>query len=146
MPAQGPVNRCVRESASYNYGEMIEVGLMAACNEDIVVYACSVGTGSYADRWVCTDSESLRNVLISPNDPRIGNQVAVETELGTRVFSYSDSFFVARSPNTEYWWLACRATDTACREESRQWTRSLDGQTANIDPQQRSRLDVARSY
>ena len=41
-----PRNDCLRESASYDYGDMVEVGFINACEIPIVVYACSLGTGS----------------------------------------------------------------------------------------------------
>lgn len=144
--APGPVNSCLRQNTSYNYGDMIEVGLMTACNEQLIVFACSVGAGAFADRWTCTDSESQREVLLRPGDSQVGQTTTVRTLNGLREYTFADGFFVTRAPNTEFWWLACRAADTACRGEARQWVRSVAGQTANIDPQQRTRLAVARSY
>ena len=41
----GPLNRCVREDAVYNYGEMVDVGLINACAEPLVVFGCAQGTG-----------------------------------------------------------------------------------------------------
>lgn len=142
----GPINRCVRQNTTYNFGEMIEVGLMATCDQPLIVFACSVGTGAFADRWMCTDSETQRQVLVAPGDPRVGATASIAAPNGLRAYDYADSFFVARAPNTEYWWVACKAADIACRDEARQWIRSVGGQTANVDPQQRSRLVVARSY
>ena len=61
-------------------------------------------------------------------------------------FEYVENFFVARAPNTEYWWIACSSDDDRCREAGRQWGESLDRQGAHINPQLRTRLEAARSY
>jgi hypothetical protein len=53
---------------------------------------------------------------------------------------------LSRAPNSEYWWLACGVDDTGCQSEGRQWVRSLNQQTATIDPQDRTRARLARSY
>jgi TonB family protein len=148
-PAQappGPLNRCLRENVSYNYGEMVEVGLIDACATPLVVFACAVGTGAVAERWVCQSSESQSTVLIPPGDARNGTAVTVETDSVQRQYRYTDNFYVARAPNTEYWWIACGINDRGCREEARRWSSGLDRRTASIDPSQRARLEPGRSY
>lgn len=140
------MNQCIRENISYNYGEMIEVGLMNACEEPVILFACAGGTGPNANRWVCADSESQTSVLVAPGRSRPGAMRSIDTPEGRRTYDLSDSFFISRAPNTEYWWLACEAGDLACRSDGRQWLRAIDRQTASIDPQQRARLPVSRSY
>lgn len=142
----GPRNQCVREGAVYNFGEMVQIGLMNACTEPLVVFGCAAGTGRYAGRWVCVDSESQGSLLVPPTDSRIGDQAALATAAGERSYTYADSFVVSRAPNTEYWWVACRSGDSSCRAQARQWTRAVDRQVATIDPQDRSPIAVARSY
>ena len=142
----GPMNQCVRENLSYNYGEMVEVSLIDACSSPLLVFACAVGTGAVAERWVCQDSVSQNAVLVGPGDARIGTAVTVETDAIQRQYRYSDSFFVARAPNTEYWWIACALNDRSCRDEARRWSAGLDRQTASIDPRQRTRAELGRSY
>ena len=44
----GPLNQCVREDAVYNYGEMIDVGLINACTEPLMVFGCAQGRGRIA--------------------------------------------------------------------------------------------------
>lgn len=144
-PTGAPRNQCVRESAVYNYGEMVDVGLMNACHEPLVVYGCARGTGRYLDRWLCITSEDQTSVLVPPSDPRIGSQVLLPVTDGTRTFTYSDSMTVTRAPNSQYWWVACAVGDVVCQDGARQWSRAVAGQPAAIDPQARSPVAVARS-
>ncbi len=144
--AAGPRNQCVREQTVYNYGEMVEVGLMNACREPLLVYSCAQGAGRYPGLWVCIDSEESQTLLVAPGDRRSGTTVSVTTAAGPRAFTYADDFFVARTPNTQYWWLACGADDSACRGSARQWVRSVDKQLASIDPEARASIPVARSH
>jgi TonB family protein len=141
-----PRNQCVRESAVYNYGDMVDVGLMNACDEPIVVYGCAQGTGRYVDRWLCSTSEEQSSVLVPPNDARIGNRVSLSSPEGLSTYTYADSLTVTRAPNSQYWWVACAATDAACRSGARQWSRAMAGQPAAIDPEARSPVAVARSH
>ncbi len=139
-------NQCVRETATYNYGEMVEVGLMNACAQPVNIFACAVGTGALAQRWVCTSSEQNETVLVRPGDARLGNSTLVPTTNGQREFEYAENFFVARAPNTEYWWMACSSGDDRCGSEARQWSSSLDRQAAHVNPRLLTRGEVARSY
>jgi TonB family protein len=142
----GPRNQCVRENAVYNYGEMVEVGLMNACQEPLLVFGCAEGTGRYLGRWVCVDSETQGNVLVRPSDARVGRPSAAGTIGSGRSYTYTDGFSVTRAPNSQYWWVACLETDAGCRSNARQWTRSVDRQLASVDPQDRSQISLARSY
>jgi len=142
----GPLNRCVREQAVYNYGDMVDVDLINTCAEPLLVYACAAGTAQYVGRWVCTSSELAQRVLVAPGDPRIDMTTAVQTPAGSRDFRFAGEFRIARAPNTQYWWVACGRSDAACRENAGQWLRSLDRQVVGVDPQTRSSLTVARSY
>lgn len=142
----GPLNRCLRQNVSYNYGELVEVGLIDACTTPLIVFACAVGTGAVAERWVCQSSESQSSVLVAPGDARTGTAVTVETNSVLREYQYTDNFYVARAPNTEYWWIACRINDRGCRDEGRRWADGLDRHTASIDPSQRTRIEPGRSY
>src|SRR5690606_31412047 len=49
--AAGPRNECIREGAVYNYGDMVDVALINACDEPLFVFGCAVGTGKDVDRW-----------------------------------------------------------------------------------------------
>jgi TonB family protein len=139
-------NQCVREQYAYNYGDMVEIGLMNACSEPLLVFSCAQGTGQYLGRWDCVDSESRQNLLVPPGDARIGSTASVEVPAGSRSFRYAEDLLVRRAPNSEYWWLACTRDDRACRENARLWLRSIDGQVATIDPQSRTTRTLARSY
>lgn len=142
----GPRNQCIRENAVYNYGETVDVSLMSTCGGALMVFGCALGTGKYAGRWVCTDSEEQGNLLVRENDPRIGQRTAVTTVSGARTLGYADTFVVTRAPNSEYWWVACGLDDERCRSTAEQWLRSVDGQPASVDPADRSPVAVARSY
>jgi TonB family protein len=142
-----PRNQCVHEDAVYNFGEMVEVGLINACEEPLLVYGCAEGTGRDTGRWVCSDSERLETLLVRPGDPRAGTAIQQGEQAGTiRWLTYGEAFFLARAPNTQYWWIACRQVDAGCRENGRMWIRSMDRQPASVDPRGRSSVTVARSY
>jgi TonB family protein len=145
MAAAGPRNECVRQDAVYNYGDSIDVGLVNVCGEPVHVFGCAPGTGRYADRWLCNASEDQGNVLVGAADRRLGNRVTLAMPQGTRTFTYSDSFSVTRAPNAQYLWVACAEQDARCRADARQWTRSIAGQPASVDPAARSSVAIARS-
>jgi TonB family protein len=139
-------NECVREGPVFDYGDVVEVGLQNTCSEPVLVFSCALGTGRYQGRWRCTDSVEQHRVLVGPGDARLGGPLSVTTAQGVRPLTYADQFFVSRAPNSEYWWLACHIDDGDCRSRAGLWTRSLDRQAANVDPQGRSGLAVARSH
>jgi TonB family protein len=146
IAASGPRNQCVRQDAVYNYGEMVDVGLINACAEPLLVFGCAQGTGRSAGRWVCSTSEERGDVLVGTSDQRIGKRYTAGDASLARTYTYTDSFSVTRAPNSEYWWVACAESDDACRTGARQWTRAVSGQDATIDPEDRSPVTVARSY
>jgi TonB family protein len=143
--APGPRNQCVREDAVYNYGVMVDVGLINACSVPLLVFGCAQGTGQYEGRWLCNDSEQRGNVLVPQNDRRVGARFEAGTTNGVRSFTYADEFSVTRAPNSQYWWIACAEQDSACLADARDWVRSVGGQPATVDPRDRSRAEVARS-
>jgi hypothetical protein len=136
----------VRQDAVYNYGEMVDVGLINACDDALVVFGCAQGTGRNVGRWVCSTSEERGGVLVGARDQRIGQRYAAGDAAAVRTYTYTDSFSVTRAPNSEYWWVACVESDNECRADARQWTRAVSGQDASVDPQDRSPVTVARSY
>jgi TonB family protein len=144
--AYGPRNQCVRQDAVYNYGEMVDVGLINACRDPLVVFGCAQGTGRNLGRWVCSTSEERGDILAAAGDPRVGKSYTQRDAAEVRTYTYTDSFSVTRAPNSEYWWVACAENDAECRADARQWTRAVGGQDASVDPQDRSTIAVARSY
>ncbi len=146
LATSGPRNQCVRQDAVYNYGETVDVGLINACDDALVVFGCAQGTGRNVGRWTCSTSEERGHVLVGAGDQRIGKRYAAGDATAVRTYTYTDSFSVTRAPNSEYWWVACVESDTACRADARQWARAVSGQDASVDPQDRSQVVVARSY
>jgi len=140
-----PRNDCVRENITYDYGEVEEVGLINTCTEPLMVFGCALGTAEHDGLWVCIDSERLQTLLLRPGDGRVGSSTLVNIDTGSRTFDYGESIFVTRAPNTQYWWIACQGADTQCRDSARQWTRSVDRQLANVNPQGRASVAVSRS-
>jgi TonB family protein len=141
----GPRNECVREDAVYNYGDAVDVELINACAEPLLVYSCAAGTGRHADRWICASLEESARALVAPGDVRVGMPVN-DTDAGRGPFELTDRYLITRAPNTQYWWVACGPRDAACRENARLWMRSLNQQSAGVDPQARSTLAIGRSY
>ncbi|MBN1239039.1 MAG: energy transducer TonB [Gammaproteobacteria bacterium] len=143
---EGARNDCVRQGSRFDYGGLVEVGLLNACDVPIMVYGCAEGAEEYRGRWVCTTSEQQRTVLVPGGDERVGTTAMLESGDALQSHTFADRFFMSRAPNAEYWWLACAFDDEACRSAARQWTRSVDRQLASVNPQGRSSLVVARSY
>ena len=139
-------NECIREEVAYDFGEMVEADLMNTCSEPLMVYSCAEGLGRYQRRWVCQSSENTQNILVRPGDRLVGNIEMVEVPEGVRSFRYAENLFLVRARSTEYWWLACEVDDFECRGSGRQWTRSMDGKEASVDPQLWTQQSVARSY
>ena len=139
-------NHCIREQVSYDFGEMVEVDLMNVCSEPLFVYSCAEGVGRYHRRWVCRSTENAQSVLVRPGDRLAGNAAMIEIPEGLSTFTYAEDLFLARAPNTEYWWLACGVDDAECRGSGRQWVRSMDRKAADIDPQLWTQQSVARAY
>jgi len=126
LAAGAPVrNRCIQEDTRYDFGGVVDVSLVNACQDPLIVYSCSAGTGPNLARWTCQNAE--------------GSGIALGSSASSRLE-------LSRAPNSEYWWLACDVDDTICQSDGRQWVRSLDRQTATIDPQDRTRAQLARSY
>jgi TonB family protein len=144
--AAEPMNQCARENATYNYGDMVEVGLVNACAAPLLVFGCAQGTGSRLGRWACTDSDRLQMALAPGGDARLGTLTQIATPTGSQSYRYVDELFLTRAPNSEYWWIACQETDEICRDIARQWVRSINGQLASVDPRARADIAVARSY
>lgn len=145
LDAGRPRNECVREDSVYNYGDAVEVELINACAEPLLVYSCAAGTGRHTDRWVCASLEEAAQALVAPGDVRVGMPIN-DSAAGRGPLELTDRYLITRAPNTQYWWLACRSVDTACRENARLWIRSLNQQGASVDPQKRSTLAIGRSY
>ncbi len=139
-------NHCVREQVSYDFGEMVEIDLMNACSEPLMVYSCAEGMGRYQRRWVCQSTESAQSILVRVGDRLAGDVAMIEIPDGISTFKYAEDLFVARAPNTEYWWLACGVDDAECRSRGRHWVRSMDRKAANIDPRLWTQQSIARSY
>lgn len=141
----GPRNQCVREDAVYNYGEVVDVGLINACAEPLVLFGCAQGTGRDLGRWVCSTSEERGAVLVRSGDQRTGRRYAAGAASEFRAYTYTDSFSVTRAPNSQYWWIACTEGDAQCRSDARLWTRAVSGQAASVNPEARSPIAVASS-
>jgi TonB family protein len=118
-------NRCIQEDTRYAFGTGVDISLVNACEVPLFVYSCAAGTGRDRDLWVCRDPE--------------GTRVA-------EALSGIGRLEITRAPNGEYWWLACPIDDSACRSDGRQWVRATDRQSANVDPQGRTRARLARSF
>jgi protein TonB len=140
-----PRNECVREESVYNYGDLVDVELISACSEPLLVYSCAAGTGRDADRWACASLEAAGRVLVAPGDVRVGMSIKA-TATGGGALELTDRYLITRAPNTQYWWVACSSADAACRDSAQLWVRSLDRQSAGVDPQGRSVLTLGRSY
>ena len=135
----------MREDAVYNYGDSVDVSLINACTQPLMVFGCAEGTGKDRGRWVCSNSEQRGDILVTAGDQRLGRRYTAGNAAEVQTYTYRDSFSVTRAPNSQYWWVACAETDNACRSDARLWTRAVSGQDASVDPQARSTIGVASS-
>jgi hypothetical protein len=135
----------LREDAIYNYGDVVDVSLINACTDPLLVFGCAQGTGKDRGRWVCSDSEQRGQVLVQAGDQRLGRSYAPSSASDLRVYTYTEDFSVTRAPNTQYWWVACAEKDASCRSDARLWTRAVDRQDGSVDPQARSSIALASS-
>ena len=133
----GPQNACVKEGVAYNFGDMVEVGLINACVDPVVLFSCAVGTGKDLGRWRCARNNPRAVLLVRPGEGRAR---------GTDDSAYEENHFLMRPPNTQYWWIACSEGDSQCNEAAREWSDQMDGRPATVDPAQLARVPVARSY
>lgn len=138
-------NACVREQTRYDFGAAVDVSLFNACSEPLMVFSCASGTGAYRERWICRDPEAS-GTLLGASASAAQSAAMVETATGLREFSAGRNLELTRAPNGEYWWLACALDDVACRDAGRLWVRSVDGQVASVNPQDRTRARLARSF
>jgi TonB family protein len=132
-------NSCIQEETRFDFGAEIGISLINACEQPLVVYSCAAGTGSDFERWIC------RN----PREPGItlgSSAISAGRATGSDQPGAASRLEITRAPNSEYWWLACDINDTDCQSDGRQWVRSMDRQIATIDPQDRTRARLARSY
>jgi TonB family protein len=143
---EAPANQCLRQSVSYNFGDTIEVGMINACPDPVMVFGCAEGVGGNVGRWACVDSDAARALVAAQNDPRLGSQSVLPTAAGAQSFEFADEFFILRAPNSPIWWAACQWTDQSCLDRARQWVRALDGQVASVDPRARTDLALAQAY
>ena len=141
-PSEPVRNDCVQEDMRYDFGASVDVSLVNVCSEPLVVFSCTTGTGAYRDRWTCQSQERSGTAL----RPSIIGESAVPARADIEDLTGVGRLEISRTPNSEYWWLACGVTDAACRSDGQEWVRSLDGQSATIDPQARTRARVARSF
>jgi TonB family protein len=133
----GPQNQCVKEGVAYNFGDSVEVGLINACVDPVVLFSCAVGTGKDLGRWRCAPNDPQAVVLVRAGEGRAQ---------GDNDGGYVENHFLMRPPNTQYWWIACNEADARCNEAARDWSAQMDGRPATVDPAQLARVPVARSY
>jgi len=141
----GPLNRCVREDAVYNYGESVDVSLISTCAQPLALFTCAQGTGKNLGRWTCSDSEQRGHILVQVGDERLGRRYTAGDAAEIHTYTYRDSFSLTRAPNSQLWWVACAEANTDCRSDARIWMRAMSGQPGSVDPQVRSPIAVASS-
>lgn len=139
-PINRPRNECIRESASYDYGDHVEVGLINACQVPVVVYACGIGTGNNTGLWVCHTPERTGTALVQRGMDAMNAAIS-----GGHDLRYVEDQFLMRAPNSQYWWIACEPSDARCRAAGLEWTSNIQRTPSTVDPQKTARINPARS-
>lgn len=140
-----PRNDCIREDSRYDFGDSVDVSLLNACNEPLIVYSCAAGTGARRDRWICDHSGQSAALLHAAAAPA-GGAASIETPQGIRRYMSAGRLEITLAPNSEYWWLACPVEDAECLGAGQSWVRSMNEQNISIDPRDRASARLARSF
>lgn len=141
---QGSLNNCVREADVLRQRDRQEVQLRNVCNEAVLVYSCTEGTGVQAGRWSCSDANTEGTILIKEGDSRAGRSLSQYTNRGTTKFLYSERQALYTPPSGRYWWIACSFGDSSCRDAATRWRDSLHDRSTQLRPDN-EQVRVARS-
>jgi TonB family protein len=137
--AGGPRNTCVREGNVDELVDILQVQLINACADAVLVRSCAVGFGERAGQWVCNDPIGL----VGRGDPRDGLLGELTTDRGRLRFGYADETYLSRPVGSRYAFIACADGDRECYGAAERWTEYLSTKTSDVDPRAGSEVDVA---
>lgn len=136
----GPRNACVKEGNVDELVDIIQVQLIDACPEPVIVRTCAEGFAERADQWVCSPEPIA---LVARGDALNGLLGEMATDSGRVRFGYTEERYLSRPTATRYAWIACAIGDKACYGAAVRWTEYLNAKPSNVDPLAGSDIDVA---
>jgi TonB family protein len=137
---QGPRNACVREGNVDDLVDIVQVQLINACADALLVRTCAVGFAERAQQWVC-DGQPL--ALVARGDALNGLLGETTTERGRVRFGYTDESYLSRPAGSRYALIACAVDDEGCNGAALRWTEYLNTKPSDVDPSAGSEVAVA---
>ena len=138
--APGPRNACVREGNVDDLVDIVQVQLINACADAVLVRTCAVGFEERARQWVC-DGQPL--ALVARGDALNGLLGETTIERGRVRFGYTDESYLSRPAGSRYAWIACAVEDRNCNGAALRWTEYLNAKPSDVDPGAGSEVAVA---
>ena len=139
-PAAGPRNACVKEGNVDELVDIVQVQLINACAEPVLVHTCTAGFAERADQWVCDEQPVA---LVPRGDALNGLLGEMTTDSGRIRFGYTEEKYVSRPAASRYALIACAVGDRDCYSAAVRWTDYLNAKPSNVDPLAGSDVAVA---
>ena len=138
--APGPRNACVREGSVDDLVDIVQVQLINACADAVLVRTCAAGFEERAQQWVCDDQPLA---LVARGDALNGLLGETTIARGRVRFGYTDESYLSRPAGSRYAWIACAIEDQDCNGAALRWTEYLNSKPSDVDPGAGSEVSVA---
>ncbi len=140
-----PRNGCIKAGQTHDLVDMLQVELVNACTEPVVVYACAEGLGRDSGKWICDSPSNRRTALLRPGDSRDGTQGSFATDLNYLRYEFSATHYVVHPPAAGYVWVGCALDDPDCHDAAISWQQLLQRKPSSVDPNRSGDIAVAAS-
>jgi len=138
--APGPRNACIKEGNVDELVDIVQVQLINACAEPVLVRTCTEGFAERADQWVCDEQPVA---LVARGDALSGLLGEMTTDSGRIRFGYTEEKYLSRPAGSRYALIACAVGDRDCYSAAARWTDYLKAKPSNVDPLAGSDVAVA---
>ena len=138
--AAGPRNACVKEGNVDQLVDIVQVQLINACADPVIVRTCAEGFADRADQWVCDEHPIA---LVARGDALNGGLGEMTTDGGRVRFGYAEERYLSRPAASRYAWIACTVGDRDCYGAAVRWTDYLNAKPSSVDPLAGSEVAVA---
>lgn len=139
-------NGCIKAGETHDLVDMLQVRLVNACDEPVLVYACAAGVGRESGKWVCDGAGQRFTALVRQGDGREGRAASLSTELNYLRYSFDSSRFIVHPAGEGYVWVGCALNDSDCHDAALAWQSMLQLKPSSIDPDRSGGIAVAASY
>jgi protein TonB len=138
--APGPRNACVKEGNVDELVDIVQVQLINACAEPVLVRTCAEGFAERADQWVCDEQPVA---LVARGDALNGLLGEMTTDSGRIRFGYTEEKYLSRPAASRYALIACAVGDRECYSAAARWADYLNAKPSDVDPLAGSDVAVA---